>query len=51
MAADRPYESSSIASLAREGGWSPIRKDLGVRSFGVNAWTIQRSGPAAHPAA
>jgi hypothetical protein len=40
----RPYQTSTIPTLARETGWSAIRKDLGVRSFGVNAWTAKAAG-------
>jgi quercetin dioxygenase-like cupin family protein len=34
------YESATIADLQDERGWSPIRKRLGVESFGINAWTV-----------
>jgi hypothetical protein len=33
------YEVARLASLEREDGWSPIRRSLDVRSFGINAWT------------
>ncbi len=38
------YATTDIASLAREDGWSPLRKHLGVQSFGVNAWTASEVG-------
>ena len=28
-----------IAEIKRPSGWSPIRRELGVRSFGINAWS------------
>jgi tetratricopeptide (TPR) repeat protein len=31
-------ESIDIAEIKRPNGWSPIRRELGVRSFGINAW-------------
>lgn len=42
--ADPPYRASSIADLERPDGWSPLRIHLGVRSFGVNAWTTHEAG-------
>jgi quercetin dioxygenase-like cupin family protein len=32
-------ESIDIAEIKRPSGWSPIRRELGVRSFGINAWS------------
>lgn len=32
-------ESVDIAEIRRPTGWSPIRRELGVGSFGINAWT------------
>jgi hypothetical protein len=32
------YAVSSLGELRDARGWSPIRRKLGVRSFGVNAW-------------
>jgi tetratricopeptide (TPR) repeat protein len=40
----RPFETASIDGLRREDGWSPIRRSLDVRSFGVNAWTAKQAG-------
>jgi tetratricopeptide (TPR) repeat protein len=33
------YETANIAAIENSRGWSPIRKHLGVESFGINAWT------------
>ena len=33
------YRVTSIAQLQRPNGWSPIRRELDVRSFGINTWT------------
>ena len=32
-------ESIDIAGIKRPSGWSPIRRELGVGAFGINAWT------------
>jgi tetratricopeptide (TPR) repeat protein len=32
-------ESVDIAEIKRPGGWSPIRRELDVRAFGINAWS------------
>jgi hypothetical protein len=31
-------ESVDITEIRRPGGWSPIRRELGVQAFGINAW-------------
>lgn len=31
--------SIDISEIARPTGWSPIRRELGVLAFGINAWT------------
>lgn len=31
-------QTIEIAALRRPNGWSPIRRELGVRAFGINAW-------------
>lgn len=41
---ENAYETASIAGLATPSGWSPIRKQLNVQSFGVNAWTAREDG-------
>jgi hypothetical protein len=38
------FETATITELKRPDGWSPIRKQLGVQAFGVNAWTGQEAG-------
>ena len=40
----RNYETARIADLERPDGWSPIRRELEVQSFGVNAWTAHEAG-------
>jgi len=35
----KTYETATIAGLQRPGGWSPIRRELDVQAFGINAWT------------
>src|SRR2546423_2645661 len=32
-------ESLDIGAIKRPNGWSPIRRELDVRSFGINAWS------------
>jgi len=32
-------ESIDIVEVKRPSGWSPIRRELDVRSFGINAWS------------
>jgi tetratricopeptide (TPR) repeat protein len=38
------YRSATITELALPDGWSPIRRELGISAFGVNAWTAQEAG-------
>jgi hypothetical protein len=45
----KTYESATIAGLARPDGWSPIRRELGIQGFGVNAWTAAEPGAAVIP--
>ena len=33
------YQIAHLADLHRADGWAPIRRELDVRSFGVNAWS------------
>ena len=35
----KTYETATIAGLRRPDGWSPIRRELDVQAFGINAWT------------
>jgi len=37
-------ETLNIADIRRPNGWSPIRRELGVGSFGINAWTAEEPG-------
>jgi len=32
-------ESVDITEIKRPSGWSPVRRELDVRSFGINAWS------------
>ena len=41
--------TARIAELERPDGWSPIRRRLGVRAFGVNAWTAGEAGGVVIP--
>ena len=41
---ERPYRTALIADLERPDGWSPLRRELGVESFGINAWTAHEAG-------
>lgn len=36
---EKAYETRRIAELERADGWSPIRRSLDVRAFGINAWS------------
>lgn len=38
------YRTASIGDLLRTDGWAPIRRSLGIRSFGTNAWTAAEVG-------
>lgn len=38
------FETARLADLERADGWAPIRKALGIRSFGINAWTSDEAG-------
>jgi tetratricopeptide (TPR) repeat protein len=33
------YQIAHLGDLHRPDGWAPIRRELDVRSFGINAWT------------
>jgi len=46
---DRPYRTASIGEVERPDGWSPLRRELGVESFGINAWTAHQAGEAVIP--
>ena len=38
------YEAITLAEIEDSSGWSPLRKRLGVESFGINAWTGHAAG-------
>lgn len=38
------WEQARIDDLWRDDGWAPIRKELDVRSFGINAWRSAEAG-------
>jgi len=38
------YETATLEQLRRDDGWSPIRKQLGIQAFGINAWTAEEAG-------
>ena len=33
------FKTVDIGAIKRPSGWSPIRHELDVRSFGINAWS------------
>ena len=41
---DTRWSTSQLQELVRDDGWAPIRRALGVRSFGINAWTAAGPG-------
>ena len=45
-AAGRPYELDELDSIPLFEGivWHPVRRRLGIRAFGINAYTSERSG-------
>lgn len=38
------YRTASLDSLPATGTWLPIRRELDVRAFGINAWTAREEG-------
>lgn len=34
-----PAETTNIATIKHRSGWSPIRRELDVQAFGINAWS------------
>jgi tetratricopeptide (TPR) repeat protein len=40
---ENPFATAHVAEIERASGWSPIRKHLDVRAFGVNAWTAHEA--------
>jgi tetratricopeptide (TPR) repeat protein len=41
---EKRYETVTLGEIEDSRGWSPIRKRLGVQSFGINAWTAHEPG-------
>jgi tetratricopeptide (TPR) repeat protein len=41
---DKRYEALTLAEIEDPRGWAPLRKRLGIESFGVNAWTGKEPG-------
>jgi mannose-6-phosphate isomerase-like protein (cupin superfamily) len=41
---DLGYRTATVEDLMRSDGWAPIRRELGIRSFGVNAWSTAEIG-------
>lgn len=33
-----------LSDITRDDGWAPIRRAMGVQSFGINAWTAAEAG-------
>lgn len=42
--AGEAYATARLDELMRDDGWAPIRRSLGVASFGINAWTAREAG-------
>ncbi len=40
----RGTQTAQVAELTDERGWSPLRLQLGVQSFGINGWTAREAG-------
>jgi tetratricopeptide (TPR) repeat protein len=38
------YQTTTLAEIRDETGWSPIRLELGASAFGINAWTAREAG-------
>jgi tetratricopeptide (TPR) repeat protein len=41
---EKRYEAVTLKEIEDSNGWAPIRKHLGVESFGINAWTVGKAG-------
>lgn len=39
-----PYSTVRIEAITGSTGWAPLRRELGIRSFGINAWTATTPG-------
>lgn len=44
VSSGNPFLVAAVGELEDERGWSPIRKHLDVRAFGINAWTAHEAG-------
>ncbi len=47
---EKRYRTATIADLQREDGWAPIRRELGVQAFGINAFSGREAGAQVIPA-
>jgi tetratricopeptide (TPR) repeat protein len=43
------YETTTIADLERDDGWSPIRRHFDLQAFGINAWTAAEASATLIP--
>lgn len=43
------FRTTSLAAVPVRGNWQPLRRELGVRAFGVNAWTGDEPGAQVIP--
>lgn len=41
---DERYRVARLSEIEARGGWIPIRRHLGIRAFGVNAWQPRDDG-------
>jgi tetratricopeptide (TPR) repeat protein len=39
--AEERYRVTHLSEIEARGGWIPVRRHLGIRAFGVNAWTAR----------
>ncbi|HLW95286.1 MAG TPA: tetratricopeptide repeat protein [Solirubrobacteraceae bacterium] len=49
MAPQRRYELVTLAEIEHADGWSPIRRHLGIESFGINGWRGREAGDVIVP--
>jgi quercetin dioxygenase-like cupin family protein len=45
----RPHQTATITELENAKGWAPVRRELGVESFGINGWTAREAGASIIP--
>jgi tetratricopeptide (TPR) repeat protein len=48
--AEQAYQTARLGELERADGWAPIRAELDVQAFGINAWTAHEAGATLVPA-